>query len=174
VLAGILIFLQVASGSLDLWRASLPNLREGDSNFAINHIRFLDRDELALADWAAHNTSTEAVFLTAWQHNHPILTMSRRVEVMGYPGWLWSWGINYCSRMEDVVRMYEGGPDAEALFRRYGVSYVVIGPQERAPRGSPSACAAAAPSANVEYFESHHPVVYVSKPSGEYEVFKVG
>jgi hypothetical protein len=170
LLAGMLLFVQLASGAIDLTRASRGDLL--DNNFAINHILFLDNDELAVAGWAERSTPTSAVFLTAWQHNHPILTMSRRVEVMGYPGWLWSWGINYCPRMEDVVRMYQGDPGSVELMRRYGVNYVVIGPKERAAIGSAQPCAESGPQANVGFFESHFPVVYKS-PKGEYEIFKV-
>jgi len=144
------------SGSLDLIRASQKDL----SNVSF---RLLDNDELAVADWAQAHTPPDSLFLTGWKNNHPILTMSRRAEVMGYPGWLWTWGLPYPDqRQRDVVAMYKGGPDSESLLKRYGVTYAVIGPQELTEAG-----------ANVPYYQSRYSKVYES-PHGEYEVFKVG
>ncbi len=49
---------------------------------------------------------------------------------MSYPGWLWSYGINYAQREIDVTRIYNGGPTALDLLRHYRADYVVIGPNE--------------------------------------------
>jgi hypothetical protein len=48
------------------------------------------------------------------------------------------------------------------LLRKYGVAYVVIGPQERGEI-----------AANVNYYESRYPLAYKS-PTGEYLIFRVG
>ena len=151
-----LLGISVFSGSLDLVRASqkdLPNVS----------FRLLDNDELAVAGWAQAQTPADSLFLTGWKNNHPILTLSRRAEVMGYPGWLWTWGLPYPDqRQRDVVAMYKGRPDSESLLKRYKVRYVVIGPQELTELG-----------ANVPYYQSRYSTVYQS-PHGEYEIFKVG
>jgi uncharacterized membrane protein len=162
-LAVLLLVVSTVSGALDLDRAAQAGLNQPG-------LRFLDNDELATAAWA-QTTPRDAVFLTGWQHNHPILTMSRHVEVMGYPGWLWSWGINYCQRQLDVVTMYHGGSATRGLLRQYGVSYVVIGPEER---GQDDTCYGGlkGPAANEQYFSASYPLVYRS-PSGEYDVYRV-
>jgi uncharacterized membrane protein len=87
--------------------------------------------------------------------------MSQRVEVMGYRGWLWSWGVNYEARQRDVVSMFRGGARSSELMRKYRVGYVVIGPNERNEVG-----------ANVPYFEQRYALAYRS-PRSEYEVFEV-
>jgi hypothetical protein len=152
----ILLLVTTASGALDLNHASqksLPNVS----------FQLLDNQELKVADWAQANTSRDAVFLTGWKNNHPILTLSRRVVVMGYPGWLWTWGLSgFVERQNDVIEMYRGGARAQPLLRRYGVAYVVIGPQERGEI-----------AANVTYYESRYPLAYKS-PTGEYMIFRVG
>ena len=151
-----LLGLTIFSGSLDLIRASQKNLPNVS-------FRLLDNDELAVAGWAQTQTPPDTLFLTGWKNNHPILTLSRRAEVMGYPGWLWTWGLPYPDqRQRDVIAMYKGGPSGESLLQRYGVKYVVIGPQELTEVG-----------ANVPYYRSRYPEVYRS-PQGEYEIFKVG
>jgi uncharacterized membrane protein len=50
---------------------------------------------------------------------------------MGYPGHISSHGIKYEDRLRDIMRIYAGAPDAEALLEKYGVEYAVVGPQER-------------------------------------------
>jgi hypothetical protein len=151
-----LLAITTLSGTLDLVRASqkdLPNVS----------FRLLDNDELAVAGWAQARTPPDSLFLTGWKNNHPILTLSRRREVMGYPGWLWTWGLPYPDRRQrDVIAMYRGGPDSQSLLKSYGVTYVVIGPQELTEiRG------------NVPYYRNRYSKVYQS-PHDEYEIFRVG
>jgi hypothetical protein len=152
----LLLFVTTFSGVLDVTRASQKDL--GRVSF-----RLLDNDELAVARWAESKTPEDAIFLTGWKNNHPILILSRRAEVMGYPGWLWTWGLPYPDkRQQDVIAMYKGGVSSESLLKTYRVSYVVVGPQERIEVG-----------ANLPYYQSRYPEVYKS-PGGTYQVFRVG
>jgi hypothetical protein len=152
----LLLFVTTFSGSLDVIRASQKDLSRVS-------FRLLDNDELAVARWAQAQTPEDAIFLTGWKNNHPILTLSRRAEVMGYPGWLWTWGLPYPDRRQhDVVTMYKGGTSGESLLRSYGVRYVVVGPQERTEVG-----------ADLPYYQGRYPIAYRS-PAGTYEVFRVG
>jgi hypothetical protein len=152
-LAMILLAVTIASGTLDVTRAAQRDL-PGVS------FRLLSTDELRVAAWARDHTPESAIFLTGWQNNHPILTMSRREVVMGYPGWIWTWGLPDDHRQENVIAMYRGAATTAELLRRYHVSYVVIGPEERDPRNGPGA--------NVRYWEDNHRLVFRSR---DYEVF---
>jgi hypothetical protein len=156
ILGVLLLLVTTASGALDLIRASqkdLPNVS----------FQLLDNQELKVADWAQAYTPADALFLTGWKNNHPILTLSRRHIVMGYPGWLWTWGLpGNVERQNDVVEMYKGDARTQGLLRRYGVKYVVIGPQERQEI-----------AANVAYYQSRYPIAYQS-PTGEYVIYRVG
>ncbi|GAC1583389.1 MAG: hypothetical protein NVS3B24_22080 [Candidatus Dormibacteria bacterium] len=154
--AGVaLVFLvaSTASGAIDVGRASQPRLPNVS-------YRLLSTDEINVAAWARGNTPGSAVFLTGWQNNHPILTMSRREVVMGYPGWIWTWGLPDNHRQADVVAMFHGGPGTEALLRKYRVAYVVIGPEELDGRYGPGA--------NLGWWESTHRVIFRSR---DYQVF---
>lgn len=163
ILAALMLAGSTASGALDLDRAAQARLNQPS-------LKFLTADELAVGRWARTATPVGSVFLTGWQHNHPILTMSGRVEVMGYFGWIWSWGIDGCPRERDVTRMYAGGPDAAGLIRHYNVAYVVVGPEE--VQHQATSCGNNGPGANVAAISSTYPVVYTS-PRGDYKVFKV-
>ena len=50
---------------------------------------------------------------------------------MGYPGHIWTHGLQFVQREGEIKRIYLGAPDAEQLIRKYGIEYLVFGPQER-------------------------------------------
>ncbi|MDQ6918156.1 MAG: hypothetical protein M3Z98_02235 [Candidatus Dormibacteraeota bacterium] len=133
-----------------------------NTDFVVSSIRFTDNAGLAVAAWSRTNTAPHAIFLAAYNHDSPIPTLGARRVVLGYPGWIWTYGISdWIGHEQDVQSMLQGSPDTPALVQRYNVSYVVIGPQERV-----------APfSANEAYWQSNAVLVY-SNP--EYHVYKVG
>jgi uncharacterized membrane protein len=72
------------------------------------------------------------VFVTGEQPNNPIADLAGRSVLMSYPGWLWSYGINYSRREADIQRIYSGGAMALELLHQYHADYVVVGPNEMA------------------------------------------
>ena len=50
---------------------------------------------------------------------------------MGYPGHIWTHGLEYRQRESEIKRFYTGGPDSDALIGRYALDYAVVGPHER-------------------------------------------
>jgi hypothetical protein len=59
-----------------------------------------------------------------------VFLTGRRV-FMGYAGFLWANGLPYVERERDLRAIYAGEPGAEDLLERSGISYIVLGPQER-------------------------------------------
>jgi uncharacterized membrane protein len=49
---------------------------------------------------------------------------------MGYPGHIWTHGLEFGPREQDIKQIYAGSTGAVALLAKYRVDYVVIGPQE--------------------------------------------
>ena len=88
--------------------------------------------EVQLASTIDRVTQKGAVFFTFGRPNDPVLAVAGRIGVMGYGGWLWSYGISFETRYEDVQAMYNGcAADAAtcpvfSLLRKYGISYVEI------------------------------------------------
>ena len=149
--AATMMVLLGLSGALDLARAS---------DFSRSANLFVDAGGIKLADWVRHNTRPTAVFAVADEHNSPIPTLAGRREVSGYPGWLWTYGLSdYVARSADEKKIIDGDPAAMDLVRKYGVDYVMIGPQE-IPRGGSRA-----------YWDDHGTLVY---DDGEYAVYRVG
>lgn len=108
------------AGGLDMWRI-VSNASE---------YREFDTDQMALARIIRQDTAPHALILHAPIHNHPVYLTGRR-SLMGFPGHVWTHGIDLDPRENDIRRMYAGGPDAAALMARYGVQYVVVSPLER-------------------------------------------
>jgi len=77
---------------------------------------------------------------------------------MGYPGHIWTHGLDFGPRETEIKRIYGGAPDAEALLGKYGVDYVVVGPQEHA-----------AVSPNLDFFSRYPEIANI----GEYHLYKV-
>ncbi len=87
-------------------------------------------EEVQLAAQVRQRTPPKAVFVTGEQPNNPIADLAGRSVLMSYPGWLWSYGINYTRREADIQRIYAGGATALDLLHQYHADYVVVGPNE--------------------------------------------
>ena len=89
-------------------------------------------DEIKLADAFRQESKPTDIVLTSDDHHHFIPTLTGRPIVMGYRGWLWSYGFNYNEEEKDISGMYSGTNNAYELLKKYQIRYVVIGPSERA------------------------------------------
>lgn len=88
-------------------------------------------NDLQIAAWVKQNTSPDAIFLTSDTHHHPIPCLAGRPIVMGYRGWLWTYGINYSHRELAVQQIYAGSPNSDQLIDQLHIDYIVIGPHEQ-------------------------------------------
>jgi hypothetical protein len=126
-------------------------------------------DERALAATLVTRTAGDAVFLTFGRPNDPVLALAGRTGLIGYYGWLWSYGIDFDGRYADVRSMYRGcAPGASCpiygLLRKYHVSYVEIDDRT----GSPGAIE---PDANPSWWAARNlPVVARSQHIVVYDV----
>jgi hypothetical protein len=90
-------------------------------------------DDLRMATTVAASTPADAVFLTEGKPNDPVLIVAGRTAVMGYYGWLWSYGTDFGTRFNDVRTMLEGCHNQPrstcvvfGLLGQYRVQYVEI------------------------------------------------
>jgi hypothetical protein len=116
-----------------------------------------DRDGIAFAEIVKQQTPPRAMILHAPVHNTPLFLAGRR-SLMGYPGHIWTHGIDSGPRENDIKKIYHGAPDARALLEKYRVDYVVVDPQERSVT-----------PVNDAFFKQFPEVATV----GEYHLFKV-
>lgn len=150
-LAFILFFLAVSSGTLDVIRVTQQNhLR----------LRMLTNEDLEFARWAKKETGKDAVFLTADNHDNPVAMLSGRRIVLGFRGWLWTYGIDTTARAQAVEDIYRG-KDAKELLNKYSVDYVVVSPQERRRY-----------ELKEDFFERNFPVVFETENTKVFVVTK--
>lgn len=93
--------------------------------------QMLSIDELALAAEVRARTAPDALFVVGLENHDPIAMLTGRRIYVGYANWLWTEGIDYLPRTDEVKRIYRAEPGSEALLARRGIDYVVIGPHER-------------------------------------------
>jgi hypothetical protein len=117
--AGVLLAAAVSAGALDAWRyASRSRL----------HVLF-DRDAIAIADVIARSTPPRALILHYPTFNAPVLLSGRR-SLLGYPGHIWSQGLDAGIRLA-LVRAVYAGTAHPAYIPEPRADYVLDGPQER-------------------------------------------
>jgi hypothetical protein len=118
-LAAVLFVVLILAGGLDVFALVT---RQGE-------YQEFDRDGVNFAEMIKHRTPPRATILHAPVHNTPVFLTGRR-SLMGYPGHIWTHGLDFGPRETDIKKIYAGSPDAAALLAKYGVDYVVIDPQE--------------------------------------------
>lgn len=108
-----------------------PGLKETIkfNQYEKNKYLFFDNRQLALAEIVKKTIPPQAVILTASNHNHWLPSLTGRKIVLGYSGWLWSYGISYQQREGDVKLIYQTAD--KALMDKYKINYVLVGPEER-------------------------------------------
>ncbi|HEV2905589.1 MAG TPA: hypothetical protein VGW32_11095, partial [Pyrinomonadaceae bacterium] len=147
VLAASLLVILTLAGALDIFP-----LLTGQGEY-----QEFDRNGVAFAESIKETTPPGATILHAPIHNTPIFLTGRR-SIMGYPGHIWTHGLDFGPRENEIKQIYAGGPDAAALLAKYRVDYVVIGPQEES-----------VVKPNVAFFDRYPQTVNV----GEYRLYKV-
>lgn len=116
ILAITAIYLVSFSGSLDIVRliSSSGTRYESYSPRAIK-----------LAEFVKSNTKQDSVFLSVDKFDNPVVALSGRKVVVGFHGWLWTYGLNYSQKELDVRNML-AGQSSQDLFKKYNISYVIL------------------------------------------------
>jgi hypothetical protein len=118
-LAALLLFFVVLAGALDVAGIALRS----------NRYEVFDPSGVRFAEVVKQKTEPQAVIVHAPVHNHPVFLTGRR-SLMGYPGHIWTHGLEFTERESEIRRIYSGAPDAVALIDKYKIQYAVIGPHE--------------------------------------------
>ena len=95
---------------------------------ATEYLEF-DPPGIAMAKVISEQATPHGVVLHAPTYNSPVFLTGRR-SLLGYPGWIWSRGLDGSERYANIQSMFSGGPEADVLLRSYRVEYVLIGPAE--------------------------------------------
>ncbi|HEV8427734.1 MAG TPA: hypothetical protein VGQ41_07465 [Pyrinomonadaceae bacterium] len=120
MLAVVLFVCVTLAGALDVAGIALRSIK----------YQVFDAAGLRFAELVKAQTEPRSLIVHAPVHNTPVFLTGRR-SLMGYPGHIWTHGLQFVQRESEIKRIYLGTPDAEQLIRNYGVQYLVVGPQER-------------------------------------------
>ena len=118
-LAPLVFASMVLAGSLDVWRVIT----------GATELREFDAQAIAMAKHISEQTGPRALILHAPTYNSPVFLTGRR-SLLGYPGWIWSRGLDYFRRNQDIQSIYSGDVNAVTLLHQYGIEYVLVGPEE--------------------------------------------
>lgn len=92
--------------------------------------QIFNAEGIQFAELIKREVPPNALVIHAPVHNHPVFLTGRR-SLLGYPGHVWTHGLDYGPRESEIKRVYSGAPNAATLLRGYGVAYAVVGPLER-------------------------------------------
>lgn len=146
VIAVCLLLTQISAGALDVWRGASGMVERQIFDPAALHFAAIIRSE----------TPPQSLILTAPTYNHPVYLAGRRT-FMGYDGHLWSHGLDYTTRLDELKRIYSGAPEAGNLLAKNRVDYVVVGPLENSQL-----------AVNHNFFEHYSKV----GAAGDYSIYK--
>ena len=119
--AAVILFVVITfAGALDVLSIAVGAAKYG----------IFSADGIAFAEMVKRETAPRALIIHAPVHNTPVFLTGRR-SVMGYPGHIWTHGLDFVQREGEIKRIYFGSPDAAQLMKFYNVDYAVVGPQER-------------------------------------------
>src|SRR5215213_4786008 len=119
VIAVLLLVGVTLAGALDVAGIAMRSIK----------YQVFDAAGLKFAELVKSQTAPRALIVHAPVHNTPVFLTGRR-SLMGYPGHIWTHGLEFSKRESEIKRIYLGSPDAEQLIRTYGIQYAVVGPQE--------------------------------------------
>ncbi len=120
VIAALLFACVTAAGALDVAGIALRSVK----------YEVFDAAGVEFAEHVKQRTDPRSLIIHAPIHNTPVFLTGRR-SLMGYPGHIWTHGLEFARREGEIKRIYLGAPDAEQLLKNYGVDYAVVGPLER-------------------------------------------
>lgn len=120
VVAGVLFACLTLAGALDVAAIVLRS----------NEYQIFNSQGIQFAELVKREVPPNAIVIHAPVHNHPVFLTGRR-SLMGYPGHVWTHGLEFGPRESEIKQVFSGGPNAAAILGKYGVSYAVLGPLER-------------------------------------------
>jgi uncharacterized membrane protein len=78
------------------------------------------------AQYIRENISEHDLILTGTSHLNPVASLAGRSVLVGYPGWLWTRGINYQEREASLRNFYQNPSRSGELLKDFPIKYVLF------------------------------------------------
>lgn len=112
----ITIFFICFSGMLDIWRV----VTSSGTRYQVYSLPAIN-----MAEFVKESIPEDAIILSADKFDNPAIALAGRKTLVGYHGWLWSYGLDYSDR-EEITRKVLDGSATEDEFSRYHFDYVIL------------------------------------------------
>jgi hypothetical protein len=91
---------------------------------------FLSASEVKAGESMLETIPYDAIVLSSERHNHPVTMVAGRKLFSGYPGWLWSYGVELAPRSSAAREIWRGGDMTKDYLEEFGITHAVLGPDE--------------------------------------------
>lgn len=119
--------------------------------------QLFSKQQIIVGDYIRNHTNPSSIFLTADNHDNLVTNLGGRKSLLIFPGWLWSYGIDFNARKGDIEIIKAGGTEARKLITKYKIDYILLGPAEKNQ------------NFNAHFFISTYEEVY---KNGDYKIIK--
>lgn len=116
-LALLCIVVLSASGIADIIRMS---------HFDEHTYTLVGAKEIESVEKFRHDVPSSSIIITGPRSNQPYTMLGNAQTLMGYDGWLYSYGIDYTATKQAIKRIITGSSDARQLLKYYRVSYIIV------------------------------------------------
>jgi hypothetical protein len=124
-------------------------------------VGLFNKDDLIVGESFRKYVSPDALVVAP---NYSLImpsTLAGNDILLGYTGWIWSYGLDYSQRERDIKRMYKGGKRAVALIEKHSVDVIMIHPVLLHYSNIPY---------NREFFYNNYPLLFEHKGVEVYDV----
>lgn len=120
VLLGLFFIIAIHSGVIDI----IPRYLVPVKNIPV----IFSKNAQQVAEYIRENISEKEQILTSSTHLNPVNSLAGRPAIVGYPGWLWTKGLDYTERENDVKSFYSD-PNRANIIEKYNIKYILLDPQ---------------------------------------------
>jgi hypothetical protein len=118
VLCLAIILTQSTSGGLSILE-EIQNAKKPEHLFA-------KKTNLEVGEYIRNKTPKESIILSITSHSNPASMLAGRQTVLGFRGWLWTYGINTEARSKEVQRVLGLKEGWEDVIKKYNVDYIMV------------------------------------------------
>lgn len=85
-------------------------------------------DAIAMGEFIKNNVGQSEKIVTTSTHLNPVSSLAGMPVLVGYPGWLWTRGINYGDREHNLQAFYQSPLHFKNILTLYHAKYVLVDP----------------------------------------------
>lgn len=97
----------------------------------VSEYEIYSASQVELCKYIEENIAPDAVILTDTRHNNAVSSLTGRNIVCGAGTFLYYHGLDYQGREQEVSQMYLSPGTTQEFLKKYNVSYILVGPEER-------------------------------------------